>query len=49
MIEDKKYDLVNSYKWSGMTYENEKNYRKALQQYGFALGAGNQQKILMPK
>lgn len=43
LIEDK-YDLVNSYKWSGMTYENEKNYRKALQQYGFALGAGNQQK-----
>ncbi|MEP7268157.1 MAG: hypothetical protein ABI844_11070 [Saprospiraceae bacterium] len=43
LIEDK-YDLGNSYKWSGQSYESEKNYRKALEQYGFALGAGNTQK-----
>lgn len=41
-----KYDLANSYKWSGMVYENEKNYKKALEQFGFALGAGNKQKDL---
>ncbi len=43
---EEKYDLANSYKWSGMVYENEKNYKKALEQYGFALGAGNKQKDL---
>jgi len=43
---EEKYDLANSYKWSGMVYENEKNYKKALEQFGFALGAGNKQKDL---
>lgn len=43
---EEKYDLANSYKWSGMIYENEKNYKKALEQFGFALGAGNKQKDL---
>jgi len=48
LIEDK-YDLANAYKWSGMVYENEKNYNVALKQYGFALGAGNKQKELYQK
>ncbi len=43
LIEDK-YDLNNCYKWYGMTFESEKNYKKALEQYGFALGNGNNQK-----
>ncbi len=44
LINEGKYDLFNTYKWSGMCYETEKNYKKALEQYGFALGAGNNQK-----
>lgn len=43
---EEKYDLANSFKWSGMVYEHEKNYKKALEQFGFALGAGNKQKDL---
>lgn len=43
---EEKYDLANAYKWSGMVYESEKNYKKALEQFGFALGAGNKQKDL---
>lgn len=39
-----KYDLSNSYKWSALTYETQKNYKKAITQYGFALGAGNKEK-----
>lgn len=42
LISDK-YDLFNSYKWSGICYETDGNWRKALEQYGFALGAGNTQ------
>ena len=44
LINEAKYDLFNTYKWSGMCYETDKNYKKALEQYGFALGAGNTQK-----
>ena len=44
LINEGKYDLFNTYKWSGMCYETDKNYKKALEQYGFALGAGNTQK-----
>ena len=48
LIRDK-FDLKSSYKWSGMIYEKEKNYRKALDQYGYAMGAGNTEKDLYKK
>ncbi|MEP7320819.1 MAG: hypothetical protein ABI761_02830 [Saprospiraceae bacterium] len=38
------YDLPNSYKWNAMSYKEQGNFRKALSQYGFALGAGNKEK-----
>lgn len=48
-LTEEKFDLANTSKYAGMVYEKEGDYRKALEQYGFALGAGNKQKDLYQK